>query len=52
MTESRGYDSPPEITIASGRDYHAILHTEKVYTDKALSRTGPGDGEQLRLPRA
>jgi cyclophilin family peptidyl-prolyl cis-trans isomerase len=29
MTESRGYDRPPEITIASGRDYHAILHTEK-----------------------
>jgi peptidyl-prolyl cis-trans isomerase B (cyclophilin B) len=29
MAQSRSYDSPPETTIASGRDYYATLHTEK-----------------------
>jgi cyclophilin family peptidyl-prolyl cis-trans isomerase len=29
MTESRSYDSPPEIIIASDRDYYATLRTER-----------------------
>src|ERR687893_1628843 len=29
MAQSRSYDGPPEITIASGRDYYATLRTEK-----------------------
>lgn len=29
MAQSRSYDSPPEITLVSGSDYYAVLHTEK-----------------------
>ena len=59
MAESKSYSSPPEMTIASGRNYFATFHTEKgpirikLYADKApntvnnfvfLARDGYFDG--------
>ena len=59
MAESKSYSSPPDMTLASGRDYFATIHTEKgpirvkLYADKApntvnnfvfLARDGYFDG--------
>ena len=59
MAQNKSYSSPPEITIASGRDYFATFHTErgpirvKLHADKApntvnnfvfLARDGYFDG--------
>ena len=59
MAESKSYPSPPDMSIASGRDYFATFHTErgpiriKLYADKApntvnnfvfLARDGYFDG--------